>query len=46
MKNNSFEVIRPFMKYSIRDIINAVTVNAAAPENNWKIFQETINAVL
>ena len=46
MKNKSFEAIRPFIKYLIRDIINAVTVNAAAPVNNWKIIQETINAVL
>ena len=46
MKNNSFKAIRPFIKYLIRDIINAVTINAAAPVNNWKIFQETINAVL
>ena len=46
MKNKSFKPIRQFIKYLIRDIINAVIVNAAAPVNNWKIIQETINDVL
>ena len=46
MKIWSFEAIRPFIKHLIRDIINAVSVNAATPVNNWKIIQETINAVL
>ena len=46
MKNKRFGAIRPVLRYLARDIINAVTVNAAAPVNNWKIIQGTINAAL